>query len=389
MIMKILFDLDDFNDLEEIFFKEESPISRLDIARKVMSSEVMARKHEIYYYLLRNSVLLGIEEGDEDVTLMHQEKELFQSLAAKAIVLAENDYMVHNRPCWITNMYNDVDAYCKDEQLKEIVRKTTVHIRTMATINIEIHADGKITFPILTKCFYKNYMIILFSLIQNWHAHTLEENDALIFKSLFPFFLHYCDPTDVRLTALPRVRIHDEGIYTHAKRVAHFQSTFIFLHEIAHFGFNHFDHTHLQQHITIEGFNELFQDKENYKEYEADAMAFILMQNFPEREIDDIYVAIHGMFQFYSTLFIFREYYHHGKNFTENIFQKRYRVLTSVPGNKRASNDTRALMAIISGIYDRFLTTLNSSSRNEIDKTIQYYTENNQAQVSFDRLFGF
>ena len=62
--MKILFDLDDFNDLEEIFFKEESPISRLDIARKVMSSEVMARKHEIYYYLLRNSVQMAVEEGD-------------------------------------------------------------------------------------------------------------------------------------------------------------------------------------------------------------------------------------------------------------------------------------------------------------------------------------
>lgn len=386
--MKILVDIDDFNNIHEILKQEETPETFFEISNKLVSSEEFARKHEIYYYLLRNSALFAVEEGDDGHTLQSMEQNFFQSLAVKACSLAEKDYLISNIPFWITNIYDEIFRHCKDEQLKEIIKGTKIKIDELSSIKITANQDGVINFSLLTKSFYKNYLIILFTIINDWNLDSSEENNELIFKYLFPFFLHYCNPTDLRLTALPRVRIKDEGIYARAKRVAHYQSMFNFLHEIAHFGFNHIGNNTLVQNVFLDGFKELFEKKENYKEYEADALALLMLQDFPDNLIDDIYLAVHCMFNFDSTMFIFKDY-NNEKNITENIFQKRYKILASVPSKRRASDDTRNLMAIISGIFDKFVKILFSFSKKEIDNKIAYYTENNQAQKSFNRIFGF
>jgi hypothetical protein len=388
MIMKYLVDLDDFNNIHEILFQEETPVSKQYVSNMLLSSELFARKHEIYYYLLRNSALLVFEDGDDEQNLSDLEQELFRTLAVKACFLAENDYLVSKRPFWVTNIYNDINLHCKDVQLKKNLKDTIVNIKVSESIGITINSEGEISFSVLTKSFYKNYLIGLFSIIQNWSLNSSKKNDELIFEYFFPFFLHYWNMKDVRLTSLPRVRVNDNGIFDRAKRVAHYQSMFNFLHEIAHFGFNHIGNETMAQNVFLDGFKELFEKQENYKEYEADATAMLLLQNFPDSEVDDIYLAIHCMYSFYSTLFVFRDYCILEKDISENIFQKRYTILSSVPCKRRASNDTRTLMTIISSVFDKFVKVLLSLDKKEIDDIIAYYTENNKAQKCFDRIFG-
>lgn len=385
--MKVLFDIDDFNNIQEILSQEEKPMTALDISKKLRSSESFARKHEIYYYLLRNSALFAIDKEDDELTVQTHEQNLFQSFVVKACSLAEKDYLVSNTPTWIENIYDEVFTHCKDEQLKKIIKGTTTQIKTLESVGITVNKEGVISFSLLTKSFYKNYLILLFTIIENWNLDSPEENDKAIFNHLFPYFLHYYNPIDLRLTALPRIRIADEEIYGRAKRLAHYQSMFNFLHEIGHFAFNHIGNNTLKQNVFVDGFKDLFDKKENYKEYEADAVATHILQNFPDNHLDDIYLAIHCMFNFNSTVFRFRDYIHE-KDKTENIFQKRYKVLSSVPSTRGASDDTRTLMKVITSIFDRFVTMLYTLDRNQIEDKIAYYTEHNEAQKTFDEIFN-
>jgi len=43
--MKLLFDLDDFNDIEEMLLREENPVSKLYIANKLLSDLLKVQFH--------------------------------------------------------------------------------------------------------------------------------------------------------------------------------------------------------------------------------------------------------------------------------------------------------------------------------------------------------
>jgi hypothetical protein len=386
--MTISMDIDDFSNIREILsWDETNRLSTFELSAKLVASQELARKHELYYYLLRNSFSFIVEENDNLKDVAAQEKELFHSLAAAAFRLLEDNYLENNTPYWIENIYDDIFRYSNDLQLMDIIRNTTINLKTIETVGITINKKGAINFSLLTKSFLKNYLSALLTIIEQWNPDSQEANDKNIFDLLFPYYLHYCDPVNVRLTTLPRVRFNDMEIYSKAKRLAHYQSMFLLLHEVSHYGLNHIGNEVLQPNIMLDGFDELFAQKENYKEYEADAAAMLALQDFPDDQLDFIYLAVHCLFSFYSTFLSFFSIIRNEPAAAENVFTKRYDVICKIPGRIRASEYSHGLGATVSVILKRFIDILSSMKEEELNNRIEYYTATNPVQQKFTSTF--
>lgn len=387
VFMQKILDMDDFHDLQKIL--DQPPDQNFfSMAMDLQTSEERARKHEIYYYLLRNSILL-FPEAEEDLHQIElEEKELFRLLVFQAFSLAKQEEKgsIHH-PWWIENIYEEVLQYNQDAQFHSIIKATEIHLKAQAGIGITVKSNGSIYFSLLTKTFLKNYLTAVFTLIEYWQPDAPEENIQKVFDTLFPFFLYYCYPINMNLSILPRIRIMDQDLYYRAKNTAHYQAMFLFLHETAHFGLGHIGKKEIGQNVFLDGFRELHQKDKHYKEYEADAIATLIMQEFPSSKINAIRLAIHSLFEFYTTEFKFQQYILEQKkdDKQENPFAKRYAILASIPTTQPTDPDTRSLMQVISHVYHLFLSHLYAMEPQALEEKIIYYTKQNPVKQSFDR----